>query len=129
MVYKSDTRQAEAKLRLLTMRDHLQATLDEHRFARTLQKMQETADVKLEGSVEKVVEVTARKFGLHEDERTRVLHHLIEGADLSLWGLSNAVTAIAQSAANYDRATEIESIGGRFLTLPAAEVKEIVRAA
>ena len=85
--------------------------------------------MKLEGSVEKVVEVTARKFGLHEDERTRVLHHLIEGADLSLWGLSNAVTATAQNVASYDRATEIESIGGRFLTLPAAEIKEIVRAA
>ena len=40
VVFRSDTREAEAKLRLLTMRDHIQATLDEHRFARLLQSMQ-----------------------------------------------------------------------------------------
>ena len=129
VVYRSDTREAEAKLRLLTMRDHIQATLDEYRFAQTLAKMRDAADVKLEGKVEQVVEVTARKFGLHEGEKEGVLRNLIEGSALTLWGLSNAVTLAAQSAPSYDRATELEAIGGRFLTLTAGDVREIVRAA
>ena len=128
VVYKSDTRQAEANLRLLTMRDHIQTTLDEHRFAQTLTKMQGAAQTKLEGKIEAVVEVTARKFGLHEGEKEGVLKNLIEGGALSLWGLSNAITLAAQSAASYDRATDLETIGGRFFNLPAAEVREIVAA-
>ena len=81
-MYKSDTREAEASLRLLTMRDHIQATLDEHRFARLLHRMQDAAEVKIEGKVEQVVEVTARKFGLHEGEKEGVFHNLVQGGSL-----------------------------------------------
>ncbi len=129
MVYKSDTRQAEARVRLLKIRDHISEALDAPRFQALIGKMQETAEVKLEGNIEKVVEVTARKFGLDEGEKEDVLKHLIEGADLSLWGLSNAITATAQTVPSYDRATQLEAIGGRFFALPAADIRELVRAA
>lgn len=129
MVYKSDTRQAEAKARLLKLRDQITEALEETRFQALVARMQETTEVKLEGSVEQIVEVTARRFGLLTSEKEDILKNLIEGADLSLWGLSNAVTATAQSTDSYDRATEIEAIGGRLFSLPSGEIKEIVRAA
>ncbi|MCW3050982.1 MAG: hypothetical protein JWN14_152 [Chthonomonadales bacterium] len=128
-VYRSDTRQADARARLLKIRDHIADALNETRFKMLVAKMQETTEVKLEGSIEKIVEVTARKFGLAQPEKEDVLKNLIEGADLSLWGLTNAITATAQTAATYDRSTELEAIGGRFFALPAAEVRELVRAA
>jgi len=128
-VYRSDTRQAEARVKLLKIRDHVAAALDETRFQALVGKMQETTEVRLEGNVEKIVEVAARKFGLDESEQESVLKNLIEGADLSLWGLTNAVTAAAQSSPSYDRATQLEAIGGRFFALPTAEIREIVRAA
>jgi hypothetical protein len=128
-LYRSDTRQAEAKVKLLKIRDHVANALDETRFKALVGRMQETTAVKLEGSVEKIMEVTARKFGLNTTEKDETLKNLIEGGDLSLWGLSNAVTATAQTAANYDRATELEAAGGRFFALPKAEITEIVRAA
>ena len=128
VVYKSDTRQAEANLRLLTMRDYIQTTLDEHRFARTLDKMKGAAQTKIEGKLEAVVEVTARKFGLHEGEKTQVFNNMVEGGSLTMWALSNAITLAAQSSASYDRATDLETIGGRMIMLPAAEVREIVAA-
>lgn len=129
MVYKSDTRQAEARVRLLKIRDHISEALDASRFHALIGKMQETTEVKLEGNIEKIVEVTARKFGLDDGEKEDVLKHLIEGADLSLWGLTNAITATAQTVPSYDRATQLEAIGGRFFALPSAEVRELVRAA
>ena len=128
-LYRSDTRKAEATARLLKIRDHVTNALDETRFKALVGRMQETTEVKLEGSVEKIVEVTARKFGLAQPEKEDVLRNLIEGADLSLWGLTNAITATAQTAATYDRSTELEAIGGRFFALPPAEVQELVRAA
>jgi hypothetical protein len=128
-LYRSDTRQAEATARLLKIRDHVANALDETRFRALVGRMQETTEIRLEGSVEKIMEVTARKVGLSIAERDETLKNLIEGGDLSLWGLSNAVTATAQTATGYDRATELESAGGRFFALPAAEIREIVRAA
>ena len=128
-LYRSDTRRAEAAVRLLKIRDHVSNALDETRFKALVGRMQEITEVKLEGSVEKIMEVTARKFGLNVIEKDETLKNLIEGGDLSLWGLSNAITATAQTAVSYDRATELEVAGGRFFTLPAAEVREIVRAA
>jgi hypothetical protein len=128
-LYRSDTRKAEATARLLKIRDHVSNALDETRFRALVGRMQETTEVKLEGSVEKIMEVTARKIGLSIAEKDETLRHLIEGGDLSLWGLTNAVTATAQNAVSYDRATELEAAGGRFFALPAAEVKEIARAA
>ena len=50
-----------------------------------------------------------------------MLKHLIQGGDLSAWGLGNAVTRAAQDVASYDRATEMESIGGKVIELSPAE--------
>ncbi len=128
-LYRSDTRKAEAAARLLKIRDHVTNALDETRFKALVGTMQATTEVKLEGSVEKIMEVAARKVGLTTAEKDETLRHLIEGGDLSLWGLTNAVTATAGNATSYDRATELEAAGGRFFALPAAEVRELVRAA
>jgi hypothetical protein len=49
------------------------------------------------------------------------MRNLIEGGDLSRWGLVNAVTSTSQDAANYDRATELERIGGQVVELKQAE--------
>lgn len=127
-VYRSDTREADAKAKLLKIRDHVSDALDETRFRHLVAQMQESTEVKLEGKLTQIVELTGRKYGFNAGEKENVLQNLIEGADLSLWGLTNAVTQTAQTASSYDRATELEAVGGRLLSLPAAEVKEIVRA-
>jgi len=113
----------------MKLRDHVAETLNVDRFRQLAAKIQETTHVRLEGAVEKIVEVTARKFGLTIPEKEMTLKHLIEGADLSLWGLTNALTATAQDASDYDRASELEVIGGKFFSLTRGEIGELVRAA
>ena len=48
------------------------------------------------------------------------MQHLIEDNDLTLYGLSNAVTRHSQDVESYDRATELESIGYNILTMQPA---------
>jgi len=129
VVYQSDTRAADARARLLKIRDHVSEALNEARFRALVGQMQETTEIPLDRNVEKVIEVTARKYGLGFQEKEDVLRSLIEGADLSLWGLTNAVTAAAREAKSYDRATELQAIGGRMLSLTRGEVHELVAAA
>jgi hypothetical protein len=128
-VYRSDTRAADAKARLLKLRDHVAEALDEHRFKALVCRMQDAAETPVEGSVEKVVELTAKRFGLSHGEKDDVLKNFIEGADLSLWGLTNAITATAQTASDYDRASELEATGGRVLCLSRNEARELCLAA
>ena len=76
----------------------------------------------------KTVAVLANRYGLNEPERTGVLQHLIEGHDLSAYGLVNAVTHFSQEVGDYDRATEFESLGGKLIDLSQNEWKELVAA-
>ena len=59
------------------------------------------------------------KYDLSSDERTQVMRNLIEGGDVTQWGLTNAVTRIANDVESYDRAVELEEIGGKVVALPA----------
>jgi len=57
------------------------------------------------------------------------LRNLIEGADLTCWGLTNAIIATAQTVPSYDRATELEAIGWRFFTMDPRELATLAKAA
>ena len=50
-----------------------------------------------------------------------------EGADLSMWGLTNAIRATAQTVASYDWATKLEAIGGKFFSVSDDELAQIAR--
>ena len=86
-------------------------------IVRDLHDARSEAIVNVTGTVEKLSE----RKGLAEHERNGVLHHLIEGGDLSKFGLSNAVTRYSQDVEGYDRATYLEQLGGEVITLPRTE--------
>ena len=69
------------------------------------------------------------RYLLNEGERSGLLRHLIEGGDLSAYGLVNAVTHFAQDVDDYDRATEFEALGGRLLEQSKAEWDTLAEAA
>ena len=76
-----------------------------------------------------IVRLASRDFKITESESTGVLQHLIEGKDLTLYGLSNAITRYSQDVESYDRATELEGIGYNVLSIPASQWKRINQAA
>lgn len=55
----------------------------------------------------------------------QILNYLIQGGDLSLYGLSNAITRASQDVESYDRATALEGIGWQVTTMAAAQWKEM----
>ena len=58
-----------------------------------------------------IVRLASKEFHITEDESTGVLQHLIEGNDLSLYGLSNAITRHSQDVENYDRLPSWKALG------------------
>ncbi len=63
----------------------------------------------------------AGRYGLRESEREAVLLRLEESGDLTLYGLSNAVTRMSQDLTSYERATELERLGGTLLNISPRE--------
>lgn len=128
-LYKDDTLQADDKAILLKVRDMVEAAVSEVTFRLIADKLRHTMGIKLAGDPVKSIEVLANRFALSENERSGVLRSLIEGSDLSGYGLVNAVTGYSQQVPDYDRATELETVGGKMLALSSHEWNEIAEPA
>jgi hypothetical protein len=112
-----------------TVRDVVRAVFDRAKFDALVDKIEGSHADKIGGDVVKVVEMSTRKLGLLESEGKSVLKHLIEGGDLSRFGLYNAVTRMSQDIDSYDRATELERIGAQVIELPKADWQVLAEAA
>jgi hypothetical protein len=123
------TKRATDKAIWMQVRDVVRGAFDETRFATITDKMSGLAADRIEGDVVKVVEFGAKTLGYTEGEGKSVLKHLIEGGDLTRYGLFNAVTRTAQDIESYDRASELEAIGGRVIELPKNDWHRMAKAA
>lgn len=65
-----------------------------------------------------IVEVAKRGFSLSDAEGESTLRNLITGADLSRFGLAQAITATARELDQMDRRTELETLGGQIIAKP-----------
>lgn len=115
------TRELTDAATLSQTRDLVGVALDPKRFAAICDKMSQAGEDPIEGDVVKVLELVSKDHGLRQDETKSVLEHLIRGGDLSRWGALNAVTRTAQDSPSYDRATELEAVGGKLLALSSEE--------
>lgn len=114
---------------LLKVRDVTHSVLSQETFNVYVERMRASTENRLQANPAKGIEVLAKKVGgLTGDEQSGILRHLIEGGDLSQWGLANAVTRFAHDPEDYDRATELETIGGQVMSLGAADWKQIATA-
>lgn len=110
---------------LLKLRDTTMAAIDEARFSQVVGRLQESMAVPITGRVQDVVQLTAQSYGINAEEQEGILKYLIEGGDLSLYGLSNAVTRASQDVVSYDRATTLEGIGWQVATMEPQQWKQI----
>lgn len=118
VVYSQETEQAIDRAFVLKIQDTVRSVVDQARFDRVIGLMKNAKDAKMNTEdVPALVKLACREFKITEEESGGVLQHLIEGKDLSLYGLSNAVTRYAQDVESYDRSTKLESIGYSVLTM------------
>jgi hypothetical protein len=110
-LYSDITLKADDRAFMLKLQDILRTAVDEAKFAKVVDKMREAQGMAITGFIPDVVELTATKFGFNQNEKNDILSHLITGGDLSLFGLSQAVTRTAADVESYDRATELEGAG------------------
>tara|TARA_Y100000361_G_scaffold143798_1_gene151229 strand:+ start:15562 stop:16623 length:1062 start_codon:yes stop_codon:yes gene_type:complete len=98
------------------VKDVVKATVEEAKFKQVLEQYAEKAKIEV-AEPTKAVEVTSSLYNLTADEGKSMLQHLCEGGDYTTWGIANSVTRMAHDEKNYDRAVELEEIGGSIMEL------------
>jgi hypothetical protein len=127
-LFSDETLKADDKAFFLKVADTVRAAVDIAKFGQIVQRMREATEQTIQGNPVAAVEVLGDKFGYSQDEKSGILTHLIQGGDLSAYGLLNAITRTSQDLGDYDRSTDLERDGSRVLSLPAASWKAIALA-
>lgn len=123
----NETRKKTDEATFMAVGDVIRGAFDQAKFAALIDKVKIMADQPIADPI-KVVELSARRFSLNDGEKKSVLAHLINGGDLSRYGLFNAITRTAEDVESYDRAYDLERLGGEIIELPPSEWKEITEA-
>jgi hypothetical protein len=128
--YLSDeTKRADDRAVWLKVRDVVKATMDGRVMDAIVAKLNAARADEITGDPAKVVEVFAKKEGLNEAEKGGLLRHLAGSGEMTRYGLQWAVTRLAGDVEDYDRASELERMGGRVIELAANDWKVLAKAA
>lgn len=119
-LYSEATLAQDDKAFFMKVQDVVRAAVDEAKFSLTVDRMREATQIPLKHDPVKAVELLADKFQLTENERGDILRQLFMQGDNSRYGLVNAVTAASKIAKSYERATDLERIGGEILSMPVS---------
>jgi hypothetical protein len=126
----TEAREADDRAFWLAVRDVVKGAFERDVFERIVARMSEAAQTPITSTdLTSVVEVASERLGIDEGRRGGVLKHLIEGGDLSRWGLANAITRLSQDVEDYDEATDLERAGGQVIELKPTEWAAITKAA
>jgi hypothetical protein len=128
-LYQDDTLRADDKAFFMKVRDVVRAAVSDASFTLVAEKLRRTMGIKLVGDPVKAVEVLANRYSLNESESSGVLRQLIAEGQLTGYALVNAVTGYSQEVESYDRATELEALGGRLIEQSQREWQELAQAA
>lgn len=110
---------------LAHLKDIIKAAADADAFHAVVSKLQDAAERKISGNIEEAVERVVKYASLNVAEGESVLENLARSHDYSQWGLANAITRSAEDVVSYDRASDLERIGGRIIDLAPADWNRI----
>ena len=123
-IYSDRTRRLDDETVLSAARDLIEAAVNETRFNAIVARMRESVSTTPSVDPVSTVETLAKTHDLSEEEQGRVLSAFVTDAPrngLGLYGAVNAVTRASQEVEDYERATELEKLGGVLLDTPNSE--------
>ena len=115
--WQNDTLEVEAELLGKQTRDLVATVASQEALDKLLEPCRRAAETAPVEDPEAAIKVLAKEYRLSDSERSKALINLIEDRDLSLWGVTNAVTKLANDSESYARSTELESLGSQLLTM------------
>lgn len=119
------TRMMEDAAFLSSLHDVIDAAKSEETLIQITDRFKAAAQDKMDGNIEEAVERLSKRLMITQDEQKDVMEHLVRDNDFSRWGFANAVTRTAQDRISYDRATELEKIGGQVIEMTSGQFEKL----
>jgi hypothetical protein len=123
--FSAETLTMDNEVFIRKLRETVEHSFNELDFQETLKQISFTADNKIVEEIPKVIKEVTKRYDLSKGEGDSLLKNLINGGDLSQWGLGNAVTQMANEVKDYDRAMDYQKIGGQIIELGPNEFRAI----
>lgn len=123
----SATQMLKTRAMVAELAEYLEAMASPFMFEKTLSTLRDVADQELPAEPTLVVESLAARYSLAKPEMESALIALAESKDYSRWGLANAVTVLANDSQSYDRAVDLETLGGRIMQMTQKEYGDLAR--
>lgn len=114
-IFRKETIETENKAYMMKIEDIIRGALNEQIFRATVEKMRKANSTTIDVDPEETVKSLSHTLLLSEPERIRVTDNYIEDENFTQYGLANAVTKTANKTKDYERATELERLGGIVL--------------
>jgi len=124
-LYSDDTLKADDTAFMMKLADIVRTAVDEAKFMMIVDQLRDAAGAHIKARIPDVIELTAKQYGFNQNEKDDILTHLITGGDLTLWGLGNAVTRASADVPNYDRATQLETVGWEIVSMDQRQWREL----
>lgn len=121
IVASAETERLADETFLSGLKDIVKMAADPDVFANVCDQLIEATTESIRGNVEEAVLRVTKKLSLTETEGASVLENLVRDGDYSKWGMANAVTRTAEDVASYDRASELEKLGGAVINFRSSE--------
>jgi len=115
----ADERNYNASLLAKLQKDIQAAVSDSDTFDNIIQLLKQSKQMPLQKNIVKAVELLSDDFSLSPNEKGDILRQLCISEDYSRYGLIQAISAASKISNSYERATNLEHIGGDLLTLSA----------
>lgn len=128
-VYSEETLRAETRATWSKVKDIIDNVASKSVFDAAVNSLKESTERKIEGDVTKVVEKMAEMKVFNETDTGSVLTYLVNGGDLSQYGLAQAVTRYSQDVESYEKATDLEEAGGKIIAFNSRDWSRLIKSA
>jgi hypothetical protein len=123
--FTDETKRADDKALWLKVRDAMVGALSEDRFHARVEMYQRSTEDSIPNPL-LTVEILSDQFDLSEVESGGILSRFVSGGDSSRFGLAQAIAASSQrDDISYERATDLEALGGTVMALPRDQWESI----
>jgi len=123
--WSEETKQAENSTIWLKVRDTIESTFNPETFSKWVDQVKRGADIPIEYPVIAIDNVV-EQYNMTADIKGELLNHFMKGADVTQWGLANAVTRTARDLEDVNMQVELESIGGKLAIIGERELMKMI---
>lgn len=113
-LFSDEALKADDHALMLKLRDSMLAMANQDNFNKLIAMMQAAAGERI-ANPDQAIDDVIETYQLPQSTRSSILSNLIEGADLTRWGLVNAITALAHKEQDYETNILYQQAGGRLL--------------